>query len=111
MLPMHASADGPIKVSPDGQSVIMPVSVFRARETDLLKQEELIEVLKRQITEERTLMKDLREKMYSLEVAIESERKAAAAIMKAIEWQVVSERWKAGSIGFFLGGIAGYAIR
>lgn len=111
MLPTSASAEGPIKVTPDGQSVMMPVSVFRARETDLLKQEELIEVLKRQITEERTLMKDLREKMYSLEVAIESERKAAAATMKAIEWQVVSERWKAGSLGFFLGGLAGYAIR
>lgn len=89
----------------------MPVSVFRARETDLLKQEELIEVLKRQISEERALTKRLQEKVYSLEVAKESERKAAAATIQAVEWKVVSERWKTGSIAFLLGGVAGYAIR
>ncbi len=108
---MHASADGPIKLSLDGQTVYMPTETFRARETDLLKQEELIEVLKRQVAEERAINKDLREKVYSYEVAKDSERKAAEATMKAMEWQVSSERWKTGIIAFILGGIAGHAAR
>lgn len=101
---MSASA-GEIRLSEDGKSVIMPVDVFRAREADLLRLEKLVDTLKEQILEERALADKLGGQIFSLEAALQSERKAAESLQIALQGDIRKAKTTSGIIGFLAGGI------
>ena len=103
--PMSGSAAGPIELSRDGKTVSMPVDVFRARETDLLRLEKLVETLKTQLAEERTLADRLAGQVLSLEAALQSERKAAESLQIALRGDIRKAKTTSGIIGFLAGGI------
>ena len=84
----------------------MPVDVFRAREADHLRLEKLVETLKGQILEERALADKLGGQIFSLEAALQSERKAAESLQIALRGDIRKAKTTSGIIGFVLGGIA-----
>lgn len=106
VLPMSASATEPIKLSDDGQYVIMPVEVFRNREIDLLTLEEKVKVLQRALAEERQTYDEWRAQLADLEQAINSERTA----WHELEKQIIKENYKWGLIGIVLGAGIGLAV-
>ncbi len=105
MAPTSGSAAGPIELSRDGKIVSMPVDVFRARETDLLRLEKLVDTLKAQLAEERTLADRLAGQVLSLEAALRSERKAAEALQIALRGDILKAKTTSGILGFLAGGI------
>lgn len=102
---MSASAAGPIELSRDGKTVSMPVDVFRAREADILRLEKLVETLKGQILEERALADKLGGQIFSLEAALQSERKAADSLQIALRGDIRKAKTTSGILGFLAGGI------
>ena len=96
LAPLNASAGGPIQLSADGRFVTMPVEVFRAREADIRKGEAAIEYAARL----EGIIEELRSKIMVLELSITQERRAADSFMR-------SEKRKAGTLGFVIGGIVG----
>lgn len=87
----------------------MPVEVFRAREADLLRYEALVPVLEKTIRTEREKTDKLVDQVYSLTVALDSERKAAQALVTSLKVEIRQVGFKSGIVGFLAGGIAGYA--
>ena len=91
-----ASAGGPISLSADGRFVSMPVEVFRAREMDIQKGEAAIEYAAKL----EGIIEELRNRLMVLESNIAQERRAADSFVR-------SEKRKAGTLGFVIGGIVG----
>jgi len=85
----------------DGKNVIMPVEIFKLREGDLRKYEELIPLLKAQLEEERNLVASLRERVFNLEGALSRERKATERLIVSLK----GDRQKYGILGFVVGGM------
>lgn len=83
----------------------MPVDVFRAREADLLRLEKLVEALKAQLAEERALADKLGGQIFSLEAALQSERKAAESLQIALRGDILKAKTTSGILGFLAGGI------
>jgi len=96
---MSASAEEPIRLTDDGQSVIMPVEVFRNREIDLLTLEDQVEVLQKALAEEREAYDEWKADLTKLEAAINSEREARHELEK----QIIKENYKWGLLGLVLG--------
>lgn len=94
MAPTTASAGGPIQLSVDGKTVSMPVEVFRAREMDIQKGEAAIEYAAKL----EGIIEELRNRILTLELSVSQERRAADSFVR-------SEKRKAGTLGFVLGGI------
>ncbi|NCC85767.1 MAG: hypothetical protein EOM03_16845 [Clostridia bacterium] len=91
-----ANASGPIQLSADGKTVTMPVETFRARELDIQKGEAAIEYAAKL----EGVIEELRNRLMVLESNLTQERRAADSFVK-------SEKRKAGTLGFVLGGIVG----
>ncbi len=103
-MPMSVSAsEGPIKVSEDGNYVIMPVEVFRNREIDLIRLEAKVQALEKALAEERESMDSYLQRMKDLELAINEEQ-------KALELQAWKDKTKWGIFGLAIGAIIGVAI-
>ena len=96
LLPTSASAGGPIQLSADGRFVTMPVEVFRARELDIQKGEAAIEYAAKL----EGIIEELRNRLMVLESNLTQERRAADSFVR-------SEKRKAGTLGFVIGGIVG----
>ena len=96
MEPTSASAGGPIQLSADGRVVTMPVEVFRAREADIQKGEAAIEYAAKL----EGVIEELRNRLMVLESNLTQERRAADSFVR-------SEKRKAGTLGFVIGGIVG----
>lgn len=105
MAPTSGSAAGPIELSRDGKTVSMPVDVFRARETDLLRLEKLVDTLKAQLAEERTLADRQAGEIFSLKAALQSERNAAESLQIALRGDIARAKTTSGILGFLAGGI------
>jgi hypothetical protein len=95
LLPTSANASG-IVLSPDGRFVTMPVEVFRAREADIQKGEAAIEYAAKL----EGIIEELRNRLVVLESNLTQERRAADSFVR-------SEKRKAGTLGFVIGGIVG----
>ena len=95
-MPTSASAGGPIQLSADGRFVTMPVEVFRAREADIQKGEAAIEYAAKL----EGIIEELRNRILTLELSVSQERRAADSFVR-------SEKRKAGTLGFVIGGIVG----
>lgn len=95
LLPTSANASG-IVLSPDGRFVTMPVEVFRAREGDIQRGEAAIEYAAKL----EGIIEELRNKILTLELSVSQERRAADSFVR-------SEKRKAGTLGFVIGGIVG----
>ncbi len=76
LLPTSANASEPIKLSDDGEYVIMPVEVFRNREIDLLTLEDKVRVLEQALEEERRAYNEWASGWRALEEALNAEREA-----------------------------------
>ena len=96
LAPMTASAGGPIQLSADGRFVSMPVEVFRARELDIQKGEAAIECAAKL----EGIIEELRNRLVVLESNLTQERRTADSFVR-------SEKRKAGTLGFVIGGIVG----
>ena len=96
LAPMTASAGGPIQLSADGRFVSMPVEVFRARELDIQKGEAAIEYAAKL----EGIIEELRNRLVVLESNLTQERRTADSFVR-------SEKRKAGTLGFVIGGIVG----
>ena len=95
LAPMTESAGGPIQLSADGRFVSMPVEV-RNRELDIQKGEAAIEYAAKL----EGIIEELRNRLVVLESNLAQERRAADSFVR-------SEKRKAGTLGFVLGGIVG----
>ena len=95
-MPTSASAGGPIQLSADGRFVTMPVEVFRVREMDIQKGEAAIEYASKL----EGIIEELRNRLMVLESNLTQERRAADSFVR-------SEKRKAGTLGFVIGGIVG----
>ena len=96
LMPTSASASGPIQLSADGRFVTMPVETFRARELDIQKGEAAIEYAAKL----EGVIEELRNRLMVLESNLAQERRAADSFVR-------SEKRKAGTLGFVIGGIVG----
>ena len=95
-MPTSASAGGPIQLSADGRFVTMPVETFRAREADIQKGEAAIGYAAKL----EGIIEELRNRLLVLESNLTQERRAADSFVR-------SEKRKAGTLGFVIGGIVG----
>jgi len=103
LMPMSVSAsEGPIKVSEDGNYVIMPVEVFRNREIDLIRLEAKVQALEKALVEERESMDAYLQRMKDLERVINEEQ-------KAMELQAWKDKTKWGVLGLAIGVVIGIA--
>ena len=89
-----SASASPIRLSADGLTVSMPVDVFRSREADIQKGEAATAY----IGKLEAVIEELRNKIMVLESNIVQERRAADSFTR-------SEKRKAGTMGFIIGGI------
>lgn len=101
ILPTIANAEDPIRLSDDGEYVIMPVEVFRNREIDLLTLEDKVRVLEAALEEERRAYNEWTSGWTALEEALNAEREAR----HELEILYVRDRVKWGIIGAAAGAL------
>lgn len=101
LLPTSGSAEEPIRLSDDGEYVIMPVEVFRNREIDLLTLEDKVRVLEQALAEERKAYDEWASSWRALEEEMNAEREARHQLEK----QLIKENYKWGLIGAAAGAL------
>ena len=93
-----SASGGEIKLSDDGKYVLVPVTMFRAREIDLQKYDALLGAWETQQGQHEKL----KNQIMVQESVIASERKAT----DSLTWSLKADRRKYGLLGFVIGGIA-----
>lgn len=101
LLPTSGSAGEPIRLTDDGEYVIMPVEVFRNREIDLLTLEDKVRVLEQALAEERKAYDEWASSWRALEEEMNAEREARHQLEK----QLIKENYKWGLIGAAAGAL------
>lgn len=87
-LPTNASAGAEIRLSDDRQGVLVPVETFRAWQAELNE----LDLLREYKVKMDSLIGEWENKILSLEVALEQERRASDATMNAL--QFTAEKYK-----------------